>query len=127
MSRSKPPADPSHGPSGGSLPLRFVRRQRLKGKSLIDAAYKQGKRRHHHPLMACLIRRLDNGPSRLAVSMGRKCGNAVHRNAIRRRIREGYRLAQHEFPAGLDILLVVRPHPQLSVVEYQQRLRTLLL
>ena len=121
------PSDTSQPTRATGLPLNFSARQRLKGKTRIDSAYKTGQRRHHHPIMACLVRRMDNAPSRLAVSMGRKCGNAVQRNAIRRRIREGYRLAQHDFPAGLDILLVIRPHKILTVLEYQQRLRTLLL
>lgn len=130
MNESIPPADPSDASPRARatrLPLNFSARQRLKGKTRIDSAYKTGQRRHHHPIMACLVRRADNDPSRVAVSMGRKCGNAVQRNAIRRRIREGYRLAQHDFPAGLDILLVIRPHKLMTVLEYQQRLRTLLL
>ena len=130
MNESIPPADPSFASQRAKatgLPLTFSRKQSLKGKTRIDSTYKTGQRRHHHPIMACLVRRADNAPSQLAVSMGRKCGNAVARNAIRRRIREGYRLAQHDFPAGMDILLVIRPHKLLTVLEYQQRLRTLLL
>ncbi len=130
MNEPIPPAEPSDSSqcaSAKGVSLNFSARRRLKGKTRIDRAYKTGLRRHHHPIMACLVRRADNAPSRVAVSMGRKCGNAVQRNAIRRRIREGYRLAQHDFPAGLDVLLVVRPHKILTVLEYQQRLHTLLL
>ncbi len=124
-----------HQPPASGLPkgglqrprLTLSRHQRLKGKTSIDAAYNNGQRRHHQPIMACLLRRGDNAPSRLGISIGRKCGNAVMRNAIRRRIREGYRQAQYEFPPGLDILLVIRPHKILTVMEYQRRLRTLLL
>lgn len=45
--------------------------------------------------------------SRLGLSIGRKVGNAVVRNDWKRRIREAFRLQQHELPPGLDI--VVRP------------------
>jgi ribonuclease P protein component len=45
--------------------------------------------------------------TRLGMSVSRKVGNAVVRNRWKRRIREAFRLAQHELPAMLDI--VVRP------------------
>ncbi len=45
--------------------------------------------------------------SRLGLSVSRKVGNAVVRNRWKRRIREVFRLAQHQLPVGLD--LVVRP------------------
>jgi ribonuclease P protein component len=107
--------------------LGMPRAQRLRGKILIDEVFKQGKRRRHHPLMACQVRREDHAASRLAISIGRRCGSAVGRNAIRRRIREAYRLMQHDMPPGLDILLVVRPHQKLKVEEYGERLRMLLI
>ena len=45
--------------------------------------------------------------NRLGLSVSKKAGNAVVRNAWKRRIREAFRLQQHELPTGLD--LVVRP------------------
>ncbi len=44
---------------------------------------------------------------RLGLSVSRKVGNAVVRNAWKRRIREAFRLSHELLPAGLDI--VVRP------------------
>ena len=44
---------------------------------------------------------------RLGLSVARKVGNAVQRNAWKRRIREAFRLAKTRLPAGVD--LVVRP------------------
>jgi ribonuclease P protein component len=49
----------------------------------------------------------DIGVTRLGLSISRKVGNAVARNRWKRLIREAFRLAQHELPTGLD--LVVRP------------------
>lgn len=60
--------------------------------------------------------------ARLGMSVNRKVGNAVKRNRIRRLIRESFRLMQHDFPAGYDLVVVVRPHPPLALAEYQRLL-----
>lgn len=111
-------------PAGRRLTLGPARR--LRSKQDIQRAFDQGIRRHHKPLSACIFRRGDQRPTRIVVSIGRRCGNAVQRNRIRRRIREAYRLRQHDFPAGLDILIMVKPHRVLNMADYQQVLCDLL-
>jgi ribonuclease P protein component len=106
--------------------LRFLKSHRLSGKKLIDTVYKTGHRRRHKPLMACVLRRTDSGPARVAISIAKKCGSAVERNSIRRRVREAWRLKQHEFPPGIDVLVVVQPHGHLTMQEYQHRLLAML-
>ncbi len=112
--------------AGGANSLRFLAAHRLSGKKLIDMVYKTGQRRRNKPLMACIVRRADSGPARVAISIAKKCGSAVERNTIRRRVREAWRLAQHEFPPGLDVLVVVQPHGRMAMLEYQQRLLAML-
>jgi len=53
-------------------------------------------------------------PTRLGLAIGRKVGNAVRRNRIKRLIREAFRLNQHRFPDGLDLVVVVRKGAQLT-------------
>ena len=48
--------------------------------------------------------------ARLGLSVSRKVGNAVVRNAWKRRIREVFRLAQEVLPPGVDF--VVRPQKE---------------
>lgn len=111
---------------GNRHSLRFPRSYRLAGKKLIDTVYGTGQRRRYKPLMACIVRRPDSGPTRVAISIAKKCGSAVERNAIRRRVREAWRLGQHEFPPGIDVLVVVQPHGRMAMREYQTRLLAML-
>ncbi len=66
------------------------------------------------------------GYPRLGMSVGRKVGNAVRRNRIRRLIRESFRLLQHDFPQGYDLVVVVRAHEPLILAEYQKMLMAML-
>ena len=47
-------------------------------------------------------------PARLGISVSRRIGNAVVRNAWKRRLREAFRVARRKIPAGHDYLVVVR-------------------
>ncbi len=123
MENPQPP--PTIEPNRGRA-LTLKKNQRLGGKRMVDLVFRTGRRRTHHPIMACCHRRADNGLMRIAISVTKKCGCAAERNAIRRRIREAYRLMQHELPPGMDVLLVVRPHRRLAVVQYEKILRCVL-
>ena len=51
-----------------------------------------------------------NGTSfnRLGITAGKKLGNAVSRNRVKRIVRAAYRLCETEFPIGYDIVFVGR-------------------
>ena len=106
--------------------FKLTRNQRLRGYARFDEVYKTGKKCTAYPLMLMALRRDDNNPSRIGISIGRRCGNAVARNLIKRRIREAFRMMQHEVPPGYDLLLVIKPHKTLHVDDYQARLRQLI-
>lgn len=46
--------------------------------------------------------------NRVGITVSKKLGHAVVRNRIRRRVREVYRLNEHLFQPGWDIVVVVR-------------------
>ncbi len=52
--------------------------------------------------------------SRLGMSVGRRVGNAVTRNHLRRSIREAFRTVKCDLPTGLDIVCVARPEARNS-------------
>ena len=60
--------------------------------------------------------------SRIGLSLGRRIGNAVRRNRIKRLLRESFRLNRMEWPDGYDWLVVVRPHAPLELEGYASHL-----
>ena len=63
--------------------------------------------------------------TRLGLAVPRAVGKAARRNRIKRLLREGFRLSQHDLPAGLDMVVVVRPHAPLMLGEYKRLLSEL--
>lgn len=60
------------------------------------------------PLLVVYCRRNGRRISRLGITVGKKVGNAVVRNKLRRRLRETYRINEDSFPRGWDIVVVAR-------------------
>ena len=46
--------------------------------------------------------------NRIGLTVGAKLGHAVERNRLRRRLREIYRLQEHRFCRGYDLVVVAR-------------------
>jgi ribonuclease P protein component len=85
---------------------RFGRDRRLHQGSQFAAVYQRG-HRWTHPLL--VLRALPNGlaQSRFGFSVGRRVGNAVVRNRVRRRLREVARLTP--VSEGWDLVFITRP------------------
>ncbi|MHC5005074.1 MAG: ribonuclease P protein component [Planctomycetota bacterium] len=88
----------------------FPRRMRLRRAAEYEAVYAAGVRRHAGPL---LIWSRPNGLDRT-----RRVGKAPVRNAVKRRLREAFRLHRLELPAGYDLVVSARRHDPESPSTY---------
>lgn len=69
----------------------------------------------HGPTLVVFFRPNKLSFARLGVSVGRKHGNAVRRNRIKRVFREAFRLSRDALPQGYDYVLI----PRRGVKEYR--------
>lgn len=101
---------------------RFTRAQRLQHKREFEAVYAAKARAESWPLLVQAVPAI-GGRSRLGLSIGRRLGNAVRRNRMKRLLRESFRLEQAEFPAAYDVIVSTKPHDELPLDEYRRLLR----
>ena len=82
-----------------SVPLKMnydFRRAYRKGRSVAE------------PCLVVYARRNNSAQNRVGYTVSNKLGCAVIRNRVRRRLREIYRLNEHRFRPGFDIVVVAR-------------------
>ncbi len=73
------------------------------------AAFQGAGTTRSHPLLTVRFLRSDHGDTRFGLATGRKLGNAVVRNRVRRRLREALRVMAPSFQPGWDVLIIARP------------------
>jgi len=61
-----------------------------------------------HPLLVLYVAPNDGQPTRLGISVGRRVGNAVVRNRVKRRVREAVRHRHAEIVPGHDLVFIAR-------------------
>ncbi|MES2886322.1 MAG: ribonuclease P protein component [Pseudomonadota bacterium] len=86
---------------------RYPKRARLLKAAQFDAAFKQGKR-INAGVFTAVIASNDQGFARLGFALSKKhAPHAVHRNRVRRLLRERFRLHQKGL-APVDLVLMLR-------------------
>ena len=103
-------------------PLSYPRHLRLVHKRDFERVYRDGLRARGATL---LVVGAPNGlpHARLGLSVGKSIWKgAVERNRVRRIFRESFRLAQHDLPPGLDLILIPgrpRLEPELAATRLE--------
>ncbi|MBU0755937.1 MAG: ribonuclease P protein component [Planctomycetes bacterium] len=95
---------PDKAPGGG---FRFPQAARLKIKREFDQVFKKGVKGVNHALVLYLLPN-DVKRNRLGLAVGKKVGNAVRRNRVKRMIREAFRLENPRIPSGFDMVCIPR-------------------
>ena len=88
------------------------KRGRLSRSGDFDRVYRDGRSHSNRFLVLYAFPRDDDdddGDVRLGVSVSRKVGGAVERNAVKRALREAFWAFGESLPAGFDFVLVARP------------------
>ena len=73
------------------------------------AAFQGAGSTRSHPLLTVRFLQADHGNTRFGLATGRRLGNAVVRNRVRRRLREALRAMAPSFQPGWDVLIIARP------------------
>jgi ribonuclease P protein component len=93
--------------AAGAGRYKFPARLRIKRQRDFHAAIRRGLRANDERLTVWLIPN-DLAETRVGLVVGRKHGNAVTRNRLKRIIREAFRLCRAELPVGFDLVCTPR-------------------
>ena len=88
------------------------KRGRLSRSGDFDRVFRDGRSQANRFLVAYSFPRTEAGAEgslRLGISVSRKVGGAVQRNAVKRALREAFWSLESELPANYDYVLVARP------------------
>lgn len=79
----------------------------LKKNKSFQTVYRMGKSYANRQLVVYILPN-KSGERRVGFAAGKRLGNAVKRNRVKRLLREAYRLNQHHLVSGFDLIIVGR-------------------
>ena len=103
---------------------KFPKTVRVRSRLEFDAVYEHGVRVSDNCLSLIALRN-DRPLSRLGLAVSKRCGDAVRRNQLKRRLREAFRQSRTEMPAGLDLVAQPRANTPVILEELRRSLISL--
>jgi ribonuclease P protein component len=88
---------------------RSSRRGRLSRSADFDRVVRNGRSQAGREFVVYVFPRGGEEPPRLGLSVSRKVGGAVERNAVKRLVREAFAGEQVALPVGVDVVVIARP------------------
>lgn len=105
-------------------PLKFSKTVRIRSRLDFAAVYEHGVRISDGCLSLTALAN-ERPTSRLGLAVSKRCGNAVRRNRLKRRLREVFRLSRMELPTGLDLVVQPRAETPLKLADLRRSLLSL--
>ncbi len=88
---------------------RFGPESRLRRRREFLSVQARGQKQHlRHFLVFIVHDGAESGAPRIGITVTKKIGNAVVRNAIKRRVREVFRRQQHRFAPGVQMVFIAK-------------------
>jgi ribonuclease P protein component len=104
--------------AGGSAPSgRFPSASRVRKRAEFLSIQERGQRVSTPRFVLILSSSSAPGSPRLGITASRKVGNAVVRSRAKRLIREAFRATRTLWPAGIDVVVIVKRSPGDSKLE----------
>ncbi|NLY92451.1 MAG: ribonuclease P protein component [Myxococcales bacterium] len=94
-------------PLGRASDQSLSRDDRLRKRAEYREAQRSRHRVHTRSFLIVLCPR-DDRRTRLGITVTKKVGHAVHRNRIKRCVREAFRRNRDLFPAGFDVVFIAK-------------------
>jgi len=85
----------------------FGKHERVRKRKDYSRIYKNGARLYSESFQVLVLAN-DKDTRRFGITVGKRIGNSVKRNRIKRLLREFFRLHKDSLPAGRDIVVTVR-------------------
>lgn len=105
----------------------FPKAVRLRRREDFLRVQAHGQRRVRGGFVVLVLRRQEEGPSRLGITASRKVGRAVIRNRIKRWVREFFRQYALKLEPPVDVVVIARPQAaKLSFEEVKRDLASAL-